>query len=689
VRGNHRNQWRHVDALARAAGLLLVFAAWPAARPARAQDARESLGTRERAGISAPSPLLAIEAKHPAALKPELLGVHPRVFVTSAELDQLRIRTRTTHKALWDRALANMLSMQIEPPPPPAAARRAQNDVALAMAEAAFVYKIEGDPKYLATAKKFMDAAVTYDTWGYASDKPNVDLAAGHLLYGLGWSYDLLYNDLTDAERARYRDKLVKQARLEYEYLSPKPGKSYSYSQNHLFIPAAGLAVAAYALYGEVPEAADWARLVRAIFDRVLATYSADGYYYEGFEYWVFATPWIVHYLDALAHSTGEDLYDQPGLRNAYKYVAQEMLPDGKNIFDFGDAFEGSSTRAGTDDDYARTHPGGHLHSNYILLYRFAQRFRSGAAQGVADWLASLGQTNFEDYWALVWYDPSVAPIPITAQPRLTYFRDHEVVYWRSDWTPNATAFAFKCGPPEGHRTAALIKTMADWHLEDGHAHPDAASFILYAKGKYLTGDSGYAGIPATAQHNTLLIDGRGQAHEGAGHNAFDGFSYARLNAIRILSVQPLPNGIEISADATAAYDPSFRLEKFVRTVILRGDKLTVSDEIQSASPHTFSVLIHSDSDSADATDASASAAPSTITPAGAGAVAGPFASAGLFVTVQSPKNAVTRTEPNTITAAGPPGAVDQGPKEQRGTREVISTPAPARAAHFDVILHW
>ncbi len=668
MRRNNRSQWRHVDALARAAGLLLIFAAWPIARPALAQDARESTGASgEQPGVSAPSPLLAIEAKHPAALKPELAGVHPRVFVTSAELDELRVRARTTHKALWNRALANMLSMQIEPPPPPAGARRAQNDVAMAMAEAAFVYKIEGDPKYLAIAKKFMDAAVTYDTWGYASDKPNVDLAAGHLLYGLGSSYDLLYNDLTDAERARYRDKLSKQARLVYDYLSPKPGKSYSYSQNHLFIPAAGLGIAAYALYGEVPEAADWARLARAIFDRVLATYSADGYYYEGFEYWVFATPFIVHYLDALAHSTGEDLYDQPGLRNAYKYVAQEMLPDGKNIFDFGDAFEGSRTRAGTTDDYARTHPGGHLHSNYILLYRFAQRFRSGAAQGVANWLAKLGQTNFEDYWALVWYDPTVAPIPITAQPRFTYFRDHEVVYWRSSWSANATAFAFKCGPPEGHRTAALIKIMPDWHLEDGHAHPDAASFILYANGRYLTGDSGYAGVPMTAQHNTLLIDGHGQANEGVGHNAFDGFPYARLNAIRILRVEPLPDGVQISADATAAYAPKLGLEKFVRTVTLRGAKLTVSDSIASASPHVFSVLLHSDSDSTDEA----------------------FTSSRLKIDVLSPRNALIRTEPNWITAAGPPGAVDQGPKEQRGTREAISTPAPVRAANFNVLLHW
>ena len=40
-----------------------------------------------------------------------------------------------------------------------------------------------------------------------------------------------------------------------------------------------------------LPEAPAWASLTRAIYDRVLATYSQDGYYYEGFEYWIFSTP--------------------------------------------------------------------------------------------------------------------------------------------------------------------------------------------------------------------------------------------------------------------------------------------------------------------------------------------------------------------------------------------------------------
>src|SRR5262249_13574941 len=222
----------------------------------------------------------------------------------------------------------------------------------------------------------------------------------------------------------------------------------------------AGLGVAAYALYDEVEDAPQWARLARAIYDRMLATYSPDGYYYEGFEYWVFSTRWLVHYLDAHLHATGEDLYDRPGLRQMHLYVAHSMLPAGDYVFDFGDVFEGPLTRARKGADYERSHPGGRFQTNYNLLYRLAARFQSSEAQGVAVWLESLKQDNAEDYWSLLWFDPKVRPLAIERQQPWHYFPDHEVVFWRERWAPDATAFAFKCGPPEGHHTEALLKAF-------------------------------------------------------------------------------------------------------------------------------------------------------------------------------------------------------------------------------------
>ncbi len=193
-----------------------------------AQDAREALGPKDApAGAKwkkEPHPLTRLSAERNSTLRAELRGKHPRVYVTDEGLEALRTRARTTHKDLWQRALQNVRALKREPAPAPAQARRAQNEVGIGIAEAALAYRIEGDRKYLDAARRYMEAAVSYDVWGYTYNKPNVDLAAGHLLYGLGWGYDLLYQELTEAERARYRDKLAKQARLLAEHLQAAAG---------------------------------------------------------------------------------------------------------------------------------------------------------------------------------------------------------------------------------------------------------------------------------------------------------------------------------------------------------------------------------------------------------------------------------------------------------------------------------
>ena len=651
--------------------------------PSLAQDARELEQERTASKtLKGEHPLFELMRTRKSVLRPELLGVHPRVYVTDKELVELRERARTSHRELWQQAIRNLRGLRADPPPPPAEKRRQQNDVGIAIAEAAFVYKIEGDKKYLDAARKYMDAAVSYEIWGYANNKPNVDLAAGHLLYGLAWGYDLLYHDLSEKDRLRYRDKLIKQARLLADYFKPKPGRTFAYSQNHTFIPITGLGVAAYALYDETPEAAAWASLTRAIYDRVLATYSQDGYYYEGFEYWIFSTPWLVHYLDAHAHSTGEDLYDRPGFRLMHEYVAHSMLPSGNHVFDFGDIFEGPLTRAGKGEEYPRTHPQGRFHTNYNLLYRLAQRFQSGEAQGVAEWLKRFDQVNAENFWSLVWYDPNLKAVPIERQSAWHYFPDHDVFYWRSDWSKNATAFAFKCGPPEGHHTESLLRQFPDWRLSSGHAHPDANSFIIFARGEYLTGDTGYAGLPMTEHHNTLLVNGKGQAKEGGGHDVFADVSYEILNRIRISEVKVEANEVIVRGDATAAYGPELGLKKFVREFVYTpGTRFTITDEVVTTTAATFTVLLHSDE-----LIENTSGGRFILTAGNVKALVDPR-----IEELQTPvaglppklKLMLSAIEDNTVTAPGPPGSVDKGPRQIRGRKLLLSNRVPTTSARY------
>jgi hypothetical protein len=637
--------------------------------PIRAQDSQELKAEREASvRLKGEHPLVAIAKSKPSALRPELAGVHPRVFMTQAEIDVLKRKT-LSQKGLWQTAVSRVRALNVEPPKPPAEERRVQNEVGIGMAEAAFVYKITGEKKYLNAAKKYMDAAVTYDVWGYSYNKPNVDLAAGHLLYGMGWAYDLLYHDLTSAEREKYRDKLIKQARLLYDYFKPKSGKSYAYSQNHTFIPITGLAVAAYALVGETPEAKDWAATSRAIYDRVLVTYSDDGYYYEGMEYWIFSTPWLVHYMDAHLRATGENLYKTiAGLRSAHRYVAHSTLPGGEFNFDFGDIYAGPVTRSRKGDDYDRERIDGHFRTNYNILYNLADRYNDPEAQGVANWLKLKGQVNAEEIWSFIWYNPTIKAVPIERQNTAHYFPDHEVVYWRSGWDDNATAFAFKAGPPEGHGANEKLKLFPDWRLSSGHAHPDAGSFIVWSRGKYLTGDSGYAGVPMTEHHNAVVIGGRGQAREGNGHDAFAEMPYESLDKIRLRDVKVSDKRVSLIADLTTAYESPVGVEKFERrfTFTAPGEFL-VEDTIRTERPQVITSYLHSDN---------------SITE-GEGGLVFESGTPNLWLEISQSGLYETVIGPNLLTAPGRPGSVDKGEREERGVRLSITTKKAQKENYF------
>ena len=599
---------------------------------------------------------------HKVALRPELVGVHPRVFVTAGELETLRLRARTTHKAEWARARAGLVALTQEPPAAPGPQeRRSQNNVALAITGVSLAHAIEQDPASLKAAKAWVLAAIDYEPWGYTFNKPNTDLAAGHLLYAIGWAYDLLYDRFTPAERARIRTSLERHADLVYEAFASNTKRQLNFTQNHDFIPTAGLAVTALALMGESPNAEKWAVLARAHHHRAGQLLSPDGYYYEGMEYWIFSTPWLVHFLDAWEHSTGESLWDRGQFRNWKYYLAHAILPDGQTVVDFGDIWQGPLTRAKQGEDYAREYPTGTLKSNFNVLYRVAARFQDAEAQAVAARCAAFGHTNQEEWWTLLWRDAALAPAPMNILPLSHHFEDSGVVYHRTSWTADATAVAFKAGPPEGHRVTRLVATVPEWRLSSGHAHPDAGSFIIWARGRYLTGDTGYAGQPQARQHNTITVGGQGQGDEGD-HDVWPKLDQAALATVRIASVQFTPTGMRVEADAAGAYLPTAGLVRFHRTFTMTGaDQFSVADTIELRTPKTIEWFLHADAPVEEQ--------------------AGRYRLGGgpspLRVTVEGPPGSRLTTGKTILMAPGKPGSITDGTQEQRGYELMLQT-APA-----------
>ena len=614
-----------------------------------------------RAAGSDDVPAFADLLARPVALKHELVGVHPRVFVTRDELAALRVRARSD--AGWKRVLASLPAMKADPPAPPGPQeRRSQNDIAFAIAGVSLAYAVERDPAYLSAAKKWTLAAIDYEPWGYTYYKPNVDLAAGHLLYAIGWAYDLLYDELTPAERDRVRSSLERHAQLVADSFTLRPGKTLFFTQNHDFIPTSGLAVAALALIGESPRAESWARLARAHHHRANQLLSPDGHYYEGMEYWIFAAPWLVHFYDAWEHATGESLWELGPARNWKFYLAHALLPDGQNVFDFGDIWEGPLTRAHGGAEYDRVFPGGTLQSNFNLLYRVAAKLHDAEAQAVAERYAAFRHSNLEEYWTIVWRDPALTAAPMQALPLSHYFEDMGVVYVRTSWGSDATAFAFKAGPPEGHRAARLRARAPEWQMDSGHSHPDNGSFIIWANGRYQTGDTGYAGQPQARHHNTITVGGVGQG-AGDGHDVWRSMPYDALDRIRIGSVKIAAGSVTVDADFAAAYSAPVGVRELRRTFSFTAPgTFAVSDTIALDAPRPVEWYLQSDTPIAN-TDGSWTLG------------------SGLHVDVKSSSDAAVKTEKTMLTAPGRPGSITEGPSDQRGYHVRLETAPAVRTA--------
>ena len=104
------------------------------------QDSRELAMEREPAKkLKGEHPLVALMKSKPASLKKELEGVHPRVFLTQGEINTLKEKAKT-QKDLWATGIKRVRVLMVAPAPPPAEERRAQNEVGIGIAEAAFAF---------------------------------------------------------------------------------------------------------------------------------------------------------------------------------------------------------------------------------------------------------------------------------------------------------------------------------------------------------------------------------------------------------------------------------------------------------------------------------------------------------------------------------------------------------------------
>ncbi len=528
---------------------------------------------------------------------------HPRTFLTAEELPALRENARRLGAQLepWIKEIRKNLEApfsletyqsQVPPdadpfgPDSPSrkqlvwASKSAARAAIVPAAEAAWLWLATGDPWYVNRIRERALLVAEFDPEGFISERNtgndlgNIDFGNAVIVHDLGLIYDLLYEELTEDERARIRRAIVARAEPMFRKMYRAPLELMrAHAWQHGFLDAM---VGALAIYHDEPRAQEWVKLGLQSFVALYPWYGGnDGGSQEGPRYYyaVGAIP-SLNTLDLFRSAFGLRLEDGNPWFHQNPYFLLYSFPPGGLQSQLGDSNPG---RAGTGDD--TLYPAG---KGRIAALRMAAVHGLGYAAAYAAALPydRAGYTISE---LLRWDVPStVAPQSLEELPPARLFRDVGTVFLHSALArpEDNVRLIFHASPYGGH----------------GHSHADQNSFHVIAYNEHLLLDSGYftpTGDPhreqyyvRTMAHNTLLVDGTGQ-HWG------DTTGYGR-----IVHFEEHPEWVAFTGDAAAAYHEA-PLERFDRHVVwLRGNDVqtyVVFDDVVSAgdTPRTFDWLLH------------------------------------------------------------------------------------------------
>jgi hypothetical protein len=284
----------------------------------------------------------------------------------------------------------------------------------------------------------------------------------------------------------------------------------------------------------------------------------------------------MLKFMDLARTRLGVNLYDHDWWRNTARYGQYLSLP------------RSAWTRGNCIVDLADC-PREHWYGPDYLLRGLAREFRDGHAQWLAQEIDDANVPSPGAPWLnLVWFDPTVPASPPQSLPTLRHFDDMDLVSARSDWSGDESLVVFKCGPFIGHKGVQEFT----YDPGGGHVHPDANHFVLFGAGEWLIRDDGYR-AKWTGQHNTLLVDGRGQL--GEGEQWFQGAQALAVKARpKILRVSSSPTLDQMSGDATVAYPRESGLRRYVRRLLyLKPDVLLVCDEVTTDQPRSLELRFH------------------------------------------------------------------------------------------------
>ena len=484
----------------------------------------------------------------PTPLRPLVAG-HPRLFFDAAELATLR-RQRDTggHVRLWanlarsaDWCLTRPLRRAWLAPvtPDPIYANLYDRFYAmmhdLAVAEhLAFAAAYSGDARYAAAARAWTLALAR--VWRREADGPpdaSKAYAVTRIIKALAVTYDLLADALQPADATELRDTLAALTAHYVGFFAARPElRGPAHETHHASVEAASLGLAALALLGEHPPAADWLALITRWHTDWLLPHALTPSltHNQTSNFWISITQYRLCFLDALRRGTGVDLFApfaaQLDGRAALAAAVWpgEPAPPPRGLF------------AETNHSWLLGPSYGQLDYAAPALVGLARFLRRPIYQHLAAWDASLGGLQRSRFvspageellfaWggnAFAWYDPAV---PAAVEPGLSLswaFVDRHTqeererfsrvdtneLYARASFAPGALAIGLRRGTLVVHAGGAAV--LCDFERTVWPPPQHATDLALTDDGRVaMLACRGTAGAPFAALTLTLERPGR------------------------------------------------------------------------------------------------------------------------------------------------------------------------------------
>jgi hypothetical protein len=529
---------------------------------------------------------------------------HPHLLFGAEDVAAFRSRAAGTHKAIYDALKTGtdaFLGTRIRANGDVVRSDGSvwynlgdRRDIGDSLMVFSFVWQIDGGAQYLDLAQHWLSDVTSWSTLDLdATGTDPHDLIQEQILAGVGFAYDVLYPTLSDAQRAKIRGVIQRNADEVAAAIHSGIWWNAEPLQNHNWINCAALGLAALAVEGELPASKTdaWRKLAT---DNVHKVYDAtggidDGTWHEGTSYLGYGYVWQLPYLAALQRAGHEDLTDFPMLRRAGQAAAHGLIPEqpAASVLTYGDFF-------GFAMDLAS-------------LRFAASRHGDRLAQWVANRVdAATPRNNYApESVALImqflFYDPSVPEADLKGEPLDWSGGDLEAVIFRSGWEAGGTLFAMKSGTYGGRsvweRLAAHDPGVG--RLNWGHDHADDNGFYLYGNGTWLAPEAeGYSAEEAsfTRFHNAITIDDHGQLGEGARPNGDEDLAYPWFGSRQgSIPFQGSSSHFAYAlGDGAKLYDPGLGLKRWDRhTLFLDRKWVVVRDRVEASTSHRFAWFCH------------------------------------------------------------------------------------------------